>query len=186
MRELVSDKTILGVFCEKFCSVLEKHAKYIIVSGFLVISLGRPRGTEDIDMIIEPISKETFIKLHADLVKNGFVCMQSDTAETAYEEYLSQHLSLRYTFDDEPLPEMEVKFAKDSLDLLQLQTRIKIPETKLDVWFTTPEANIAFKEEYLKSEKDMEDADFMRKCFGEKINENEIIEIKKLIERYKL
>ena len=112
--------------------------------------------------------------------------MQSDSLEEIYSEYLTQNLSVRYTFDNEPLPEMKVKFAKDTLDLLQLQERIKVPETKLEVWFTTPEANIAYKEEYLKSDKDLEDARFTRLFFDRQINETAITEFKKMIRKYKL
>ena len=185
MREPVSSMTVLGDFCKSFCNVLEKHATYVIVSGFMVIALGRPRGTEDIDIIIEPISKAAFETLHQKLISNGFVCMQSEHAEEIYSEYLKHNLSVRYTFDNEPLPEMEIKFAKDTLDLLQLKNRVKIPETNLDVWFTTAEANIAYKEEYLKSDKDREDARYTRLFFGKKIKEESINEWKNLIHRYK-
>ena len=185
MREPVSNTTVLGDFCTRFCNIVEKHAAYVIVSGFMVIALGRPRGTEDIDMILEPLTQEQFEKLHQELTSQGFVCMQSEKKEEIYSTYLTQNLSVRYTFDNEPLPEMEVKFAKDTLDTLQLQSRIKIPETQLDVWFTTPEANIAYKEEYLKSDKDMEDARFTRLFFGKKVQEHAINEFKKMIRKYK-
>ncbi|MCX6706718.1 MAG: hypothetical protein NT001_01095, partial [Candidatus Woesearchaeota archaeon] len=78
MKREIESRTILDKFAKDFADVVEKHAKYIIVSGFVAIAHGRSRGTEDIDMIIERISKEEFVKLHKDLVKNGFVCMQSD------------------------------------------------------------------------------------------------------------
>lgn len=44
---------------------------------------------------------------------------------------------------------MEVKFAKDKLDEEQINARVKLPLTGLDVYFSTVESNIAFKEEYL-------------------------------------
>lgn len=49
----IDKKNILDQFVIDFCKVVEKHCKYIIVSGFVVISSGRTRATEDIDMIIE-------------------------------------------------------------------------------------------------------------------------------------
>ena len=66
---------------------------------------------------------------------------------------------------------MEIKFAKDMLDNIQLQTKEKIPLTGLDVWFSSIAMNIAFKEEYLKSDKDMEDARHLRMVYSDKINE---------------
>ena len=47
MKREVNDKTILDKFVEDFVKVIEKHCKYIIVSGFVAIAHGRSRGTED-------------------------------------------------------------------------------------------------------------------------------------------
>ena len=46
--------------------------------------------------------------------------------------------------------------------------------------------NIAFKEELLKSDKDIKDAEHLRKIYPELVNENEIEEIKKRIKRLRL
>jgi len=81
------------------------------------------------------------------------------------------------------VPEMEVKFAKDELDMLQLQSRIKLPSTGLDVWFGIIEMNIAFKEDYLKSDKDIEDARHLRIVFD--VDERKINECKKIIRMYR-
>ncbi len=181
MRE--QPKNILDKFCIDFCKVVEKHCKYIIVSGFVAISSGRIRGTEDIDMIIEKLGLEKFKQLHKDLIKNNFVCMQSDSVEEIYD-YLKDNLSVRYTYKNKPLPEMEVKFAKDYLDEYQLKNRVKLKITNLDVWFSSIEMNIAFKEELLKSPKDMEDAKHLRRMFT--VNEKEIDNIKQLIKKLRL
>ncbi len=34
-------KNILDKIAEEFCGILEKHCKYVVVSGYMVISLGR-------------------------------------------------------------------------------------------------------------------------------------------------
>lgn len=185
MERQIKDKNLLNDFAEKFCRVVEKHAKYIIVSGFVAISSGRIRGTEDIDLIIEKLNKESFIKLHNDLVKSGFKCVQTNDINEIFE-YLSENSSIRYTFEDDPLPEMEVKFAKDMIDEYQLKTRTKLPLTGLNVWFSSIDMNIAFKEELLKSDKDIEDADHLRKVYSGTINEAEIEKIKSLIRKLRL
>src|SRR3989344_8787350 len=185
MKREISDKTILDEFAEDFVKIIEKHGKYIIVSGFVAIAHGRSRGTEDIDMIIEKLSFDKFSKLHKDLVNNGFECMQSENPKIIYD-YLINITSVRYTRKREFLPEMEVKFAKDELDLYQLATRVKLPLTKLDIWFSSIEMNIAFKEEYLKSDKDMEDARHLRIIYKDKFSEEEINKIKKDINRVRM
>ncbi len=180
MERQTSDRNILDTFCEEFCAIIEKYCKYIVVSGFLAIASGRTRGTEDIDMIIERISKAQFEVLFRELEQNGFVCMQSGSPEEAYG-YLKDNMPLRFTKKDKPIPEMEVKFAKDRLDYYQLGQRIKLPLTGLNVWFGNININIAFKEELLKSPKDLEDARHLRIVFKEMVDELEIKEVKKML-----
>ena len=181
----ISNKNILDEFAIKFCKVVTKYTEYIIVSGFVAISSGRVRATEDIDMIIKPIPKDKFDLLHKELIKQNFICMQADDSDTIYS-YLKDNLSVRYTYKNIPLPEMEVKFAQDDLDLFQLKTRIKIPSTGLDLYFSSINMNVAFKEEYLKSEKDLEDAKHLRKVYQDIIDEEEINRIKQKIRSIKL
>jgi len=185
MDRLISDRNILDTFCEEFCAIIDKYCKYIVVSGFLAIASGRTRGTEDIDMIIERISQDKFEAVFRELEQNGFVCIQSASPEEAYE-YLKDNVSLRFTKKDKPLPEMEVKFAKDILDNYQLGQRVKLSLTGLNVWFSNVNINIAFKEELLKSAKDLEDARHLRIVFKEMIDEHEIQEVKKMIRELRL
>ena len=112
----IKNRTILDEFTEAFVNVVEKHVEYIIVSEFVAIAHGRSRGTEDIDMIIEWIEKDKFLKLHNDLENAGFECMQSASGEIIYDDYLIDNLSVRYIKKGNFLPEMELKLAKDALD----------------------------------------------------------------------
>ncbi len=185
MERSISDINILNKFVTKFCEIVDKHTKYIIVSGFIAIATGRVRGTEDIDMIISVVDIERFKQFHEDLIKNDFICMQSDDVNIIFE-YLEEQASVRYTYKDSPLPEMKIKFAKDKLDEVQVKERVKIPITGLDVFFGSIEYNIAFKEEYLKSDKDLEDARHLRIIFDEEINENKINTIKETIKELRL
>ncbi|HIH15334.1 MAG TPA: hypothetical protein HA360_00130 [Nanoarchaeota archaeon] len=185
MRE-IADTNILKTFCEHFCSIVDKYCKYIIVSGYVAIASGRSRGTEDIDMIIEHIPLETFRKLHEELLKENFICVQDLEAEELYKDYLEEKTSIRYHKKEQYLPEMEIKFAKNPLDNYQIKTRQKIPFTQVDVWFSSIEMNIAFKEEYLKSEKDLEDAKHLRLIYKDQIDEEKISGIKLLIRKWKL
>ncbi|MEK6953286.1 MAG: hypothetical protein AABX29_09825, partial [Nanoarchaeota archaeon] len=149
------------------------------------IAHGRTRGTEDIDIIIERLDEIKFSNFHNDLIKKGFVCVQADDAKTIYE-YLTDNLSVRYTKKGTFVPEMELKFVKDSLDEYQIKTRKQLPLSGLDIYFSTIEMNIAFKEELLKSEKDIEDANHLREIYSDEIDEDEIKRIKKEIKRLRL
>ena len=181
MDRKIDDRNILDRFAEEFCDIINKHVKYMIVSGFVAISSGRARGTEDIDMIIEAMSKEKFIEMHSDLVKNNFECIQSTNPEEIFELYLERKDSIRYTWKGKFLPEMEIHFVKDSIDEYQLERRIKMELTGLNIYFAPIEGNIAFKEEWLKSDKDIEDAKHLRIVYSDEIDEGEVNKIKKMI-----
>lgn|SRR3989338_203110 len=182
MKREISDINILEKFSIEFSSVVERHCPYIIVSGFVAIALGRTRGTEDIDMIIPKLEQKKFFELHTDLRKSGFGCMQSERGEEVYG-YLKEGLSVRYTWKDKPIPEMELKFSKDVLDEYQLKTRQKLPFTGTSLWFSSIEMNVAFKEAYLKSEKDLEDAKHLRMVYKGQLKEQEIENIKNMIRK---
>jgi len=183
MDRAVKDNTLLERFVLNFIKVVEKHAKYIVVSGFVAIAHGRARGTEDIDLILERIPKARFLKLHRALGLAGFQCVQGCSGADLYDRYLADNLSIRYVQKGTFVPEMEVKLAKDELDKYQLATRKKIPLTGLDIYYSSIEANIAFKEELLKSEKDLEDARHLREVYADNFSEEEINHIKKMIRK---
>lgn len=186
MERGVEDRNILDDFALRFCKIAEKHVKYIVVSGFVAISHGRRRTTEDIDMIIEKMNFDEFKNFHDELINNGFICMQSSKVEDVYD-YLMKADSVRYVEgEDLHPPEMEVKFVKDELDELQMTTRKKFEFTGLDIWFSSIEFNIAFKEELLKAPKDMEDAKHLRIIYKDEIDENFIDKIKDKIKRLRM
>mgnify|MGYP001619544231 CR=1 FL=1 len=54
------DLTELDMFVKDFLEVLKKHSDYLIVSGFVSISTGRTRATEDVDILI-PAALENVI-----------------------------------------------------------------------------------------------------------------------------
>ena len=51
------DLTELDIFVRDFLEVLKRHSDYLIVSGFVSISTGRTRGTEDVDVLVPVMDK---------------------------------------------------------------------------------------------------------------------------------
>lgn len=45
--------------------------RYVIISGYVAILFGRSRATEDIDMFVDNIGKETFTRLLKEIEKKG-------------------------------------------------------------------------------------------------------------------
>ena len=186
MERGIHDLNVLEKFAIDFTQIVEQYCRYIIVSGFVALAHGRYRATEDIDMIVAMISREKFAQLHAHLEKGGFECIQSSNPDLLYDDYLAQKTALRYIRKGKPLPDMKLKLAKDQLDSLQLQGRTKLPLTNLPVWFSSIETNIAFKEEYLKSPKDLEYASHLRAVYEGELDEKKIDGWKALIKKFRL
>ncbi len=67
-----------------------------------------------------------------------------------------------------------------------MKTKTKLPFTGLDVYFANIEVTIAFKEEPLGSQKDLEDAKHLRIIYEDKLNDEEIENIKNMIRIVKL
>ena len=111
-NELTINKEItrLDRFALDIINILKKYTNYIIISGYVSIFFGRSRATEDIDMIIEKVSFDKFKEIHNELIKNGFICMQSSKVEDI-SDYLGRGDSVRYVEGEDLLPpEMEIKF----------------------------------------------------------------------------
>ena len=184
MDRKISDRSILNKFAEDFCGVVGRFAKYVVVSGFVAISHGRSRGTEDVDIMIERLSFSKFKEIHDALILAGFECLYPLKVEDIYE-HLSGKLNVRYSWKGVELPNMEVKFAKDSLDDEQFESRGKIEFTDVDVFFPKIEESIAFKEEHLGSDKDLEDAKHLRLIYVGRLDEDYIEDYKRKIRRVK-
>jgi len=180
--EIILDKVLnnLDKFASDFFKIAVKYTDCVIISGYVSILLGRSRATEDVDIFIKKISKETFYLLYHDLVSNGFWCINSDNPETLFD-YLKENLAIRFARGKIPLPNMEVKFPKDKLDedAFEDSIRVKLPDGEIKI--SSLERHIAFKRYFLGSEKDNEDALHIEELFKEDIDFEKIKKLQKLI-----
>lgn len=150
------DRFVLG-----FTNILDNHAKYVIILGYVAILFGRNRASEDVDMFVEDIGFSDFKRLWNDL--EGYECHNSDEVSGAYE-YLTDGLALRFSKKGEFIPNIEFKFAKQDLDRYDLDNRIEVCIDNERLFVGPIELQIAYKL-FLGSEKDIEDARFLFKLF---------------------
>ncbi|MBU2639777.1 MAG: hypothetical protein KKG75_03685 [Nanoarchaeota archaeon] len=171
----------LDEFVIDFIKILEKHTRYVIISGYVAILFGRSRGTEDVDVFIKELTEGNFFILYKDLLKNGYWCLNTDDEKEAYE-YLERGSALRFALKDRTIPNFEIKFAKKPLQKEIFEDTIKVVTKKAELIISSLERQIAFKKYYLKSNKDLEDARHIEELFKEHIDLNKIKYYKKLIE----
>ena len=182
-REIYLNRELsnLDLLVLNFLRVLEKHADYVLISGYISILLGRSRSTEDIDLFLEEISFERFFSLYEDLKKAGFWCLNSGNVEELYS-YLKDGLAIRFAIENTSIPNFEVKFPKREIDRGTFEDFIRVIMPGGKVKISSLERQIAFKRYYLKSQKDIEDAVHVEKIFGDKINREKINKFKIILE----
>lgn len=101
----------LDEFVFKVASIIEKHTKYVIVSGYIPILFGRSRGTEDVDFIISPIPRDKFKALYDDFLKNSFEFINADDPVELFE-MLSEKNGDKSIFKGHDFPKCEDKGPK--------------------------------------------------------------------------
>lgn len=189
-REIISDKELneLDKFALEFLNIIKKHTDYVIISGFVSILLGRARSTEDIDVFIKRISKEKFFELYKELREKNFWCINADDENEVWD-FLEEKMAVRFSRENFPIPNFEVKFPKDYLDEMSFEDAINVVMIGGELKISSLERHIAFKEEYLGSNKDFEDSEHVKELFevdGEKINKlKHFIKLRKKNERKK-
>ena len=168
----------LDKFLLKFLKILEKHFEYVIVSGYVALLFGRARMTEDIDILIK-LEEKKFKKFWKEVNKN-FYCLNAGDEKEALEN-LKEGISLRFSEKKNIIPNIEMKACKKQIEFIALNERIEVIINSKKIFISPIELQIAYKEEALKSEKDLEDALHLRKVFENFINEEKIKEYKKMI-----
>ncbi|MEK6969497.1 MAG: hypothetical protein AABW48_03650 [Nanoarchaeota archaeon] len=177
------DLTELDLFVKDFLTVLNRHSDYLIVSGFVSISTGRTRGTEDVDVLVPIMDENKFRALFDDLQKNNFWCYQGDSIKEVYP-YIQNLQNIRFAKANEMFPNMEFipinKTKKAKFFEFNHPQKIKVQ----DFEFKIPpiEFEILYKEIILGSKKDLADAKHLRTFFAKIITEENFQKYKPIIE----
>jgi len=162
----LNHKTItqLDAFVLNFISHLERHVDYVIISGYIPILFGRTRGTEDVDVFIKNIDKETFTSFYREVISDEFYFLNPED-ENGLFEMLTEHLAIRAAKKNTFIPNIELKFIKDEIDLFTIEKKINlILNNKHHLYISPIEVEIPYKL-YLGSEKDIEDALYLWDIF---------------------
>lgn len=136
----------------------------MIISGYIPILFGRARGTEGIDAFIRKIDKETFTSFYQELILDEFYFLNPED-ERGLFEMLTDQLAIRAAKRDTIIPNIEIKFIKDDIDLFTIEQRNQlILNNKHHLYISPIEVEIPYKL-YLGSEKDIEDALYLWDIF---------------------
>lgn len=165
-KKVLSD---LDSFVFDFVDLLDVSSiKYVIVSGYVSIILGRTRTTEDIDIFIDKIDFKKFESLFGALDKNGYWILNATDAKEPFS-MLEDGLAIRVAKKKTAIPNFEIKFARKDTDFMSLSNPLKVVVNGKAVLMSPLEIQIAFKL-WLGSNKDIEDAVHIYSLFKGKLN----------------
>ena len=173
----------LDLFSLEFINVLGKYTDYVIVSGYVAILLGRARASEDIDVIIPKFDFSTFQSFYDDLEREGFYCLNASEDDTIFQ-VLKNGSPIRFSRNEQVIPNVELKWAENKFDRMTLEKKITVKLPEGDIYISPLEMQIAFKEEVLKSPKDMEDAQHIRDVAQEYLSEDTIEKYKGMLSEF--
>ncbi len=172
----------LDLFVKDFLNIFKKYTRYLLVSGYVSITSGRSRATEDVDILFPVLDKSKFRELYNDLIKNGFWCYQGDSSEDVYD-YVKSMDSIRFARNGEVFPNMECVPINSSkkAQFFELNNPQKAKVQNFEFLIPPIEFEILYKEINLKSEKDIEDARHLRNIFGDILSEEKFNKYKLII-----
>ncbi len=173
-RTIKIDKELneLDKFVLEFLKIVEKHAKYVIISGYVPILFGRSRATEDVDIFIEELPRKRCIELLSELGNSGWNCMTIGLDEMF--SYLDNNTAIRFYKKISAIPNIEVKFARKKFDKHTMADRLKIIIGKDSIFVPTIEEQIIYKKIVLGSDKDIEDARHLEEAFKDRLDKNRL------------
>lgn len=172
----------LDLFLKDFLNILKKYSDYLVVSGFVSISTGRVRGTEDIDVLVKIPEKNNFELLFNGLLSGNFWFYQGDSYEEVYP-YIKNMQNIRFARINELFPNIEFIPINESKKAKFYEfthpQKIKIQ----DFEFKIPpiEFEILYKEIILAGKKDIEDARHLRTFFSDILSREKFKEYETII-----
>ncbi len=146
---------------------------YVIVSGYVAVLTGRSRSTEDIDVIVEEMSREEVGEFAKNLSGAGYWCVNAESTEVY--DMLSEGLAPRFAEEDKVIPNFEVSFPTHELERTALDESLKVKIDSKEINISPLELQIAYKL-YLETERDWEDALHLYRLFEEDLDEKKLEE----------
>lgn len=179
------DLNELDLFLKEFLDIIKKYSDYLVVSGYVSISTGRTRGTEDIDVLVPVMNKESFNGLFNTLIKNKFWCYQGDDSEKIYD-YIKNLTNIRFAKENQLYPNIECVPINESKKAKYFEfthpQKIMIQNSEIFKFKIPPlEFEILYKEIILAGKKDVEDAKHLRTIFSDVLNEKKFKEYEPII-----
>lgn len=157
----------------EFTHVLDScEVDYVIVSGYVAILTGRSRATEDVDVVLEPLSKEDTEQLVSTLKDRGYWGMAMPLDEMY--SMLKEGDRIRIAEEGEMYPNFEVWFVSNDVEREAMSNAITVDFDDHEIEISPIELQIAYKLRLAQGTgsltgKDFEDALHLYLTFEERL-----------------
>lgn len=171
---LVLDKPLNDLdrlVCDITAILSDVGIKYSVVSGYVAVLLGRSRGTEDIDVIVERFDESTATEL-SDTLQDAGYWGPAMPLDQLYET-LADDLPIRVAEDGQHIPNVELKFATDEYDRTALSETLTVHLSDEEFTIGSLELQIAYKL-HMGAQKDFEDALYLYEMTEPNLNIQEL------------
>lgn len=162
----------------KFTQVLDAcDVDYVIVSGYVAILTGRSRATEDIDIVLESLSKAETEQLVAELKDRCYWGMAMPLNEMY--SMLSEGDRIRIAEEGEMYPNFETWFVSNDVEREAIEKSLTVDFDDSQIKISPLELQIAYKLRLAQaadslSGKDFEDALHLYLTFEEQFNTEQL------------
>ena len=160
----------LDLFVCRILDILTSYTPYVIVSGYVAILFGRTRSTEDVDLLIPVCDISTFLHLHDKFIEQGYEFLNAEDGRGLHS-ILTSGSGIRLSEKDAFIPNIEIKFTRNESDTYSFNNRLPLIMNDRTFWIGPLEMQIAYKY-WLGSEKDIEDAIYIREITRDFIDED--------------
>jgi hypothetical protein len=159
-----------------FSDILKRNnIRHVIISGYIPILFGKNGEIENIDILIQNISFEKFLKLWLE-IENTYQCKNTNDPVDAYNAYLKNYHPVSISKKECNIPYFKLKIIKHEIDRYVLKYRKIIRLGERHLYITPVEMEISFNLSR-GSEKGIEDARYLYNLFNENLD-------KALMDRY--
>ena len=173
-NEIILDKklSIIDDLALGFSEILAgNNIRHALFSRYVSILFGNDETSEeskDIDILIQNISFEKFLKLWLE-IEGSYECKNTSDPIDAYNAYLKNYHAVRMAKKDSQIPQFRIKIVKNELDRFTLKYRKKVIIGERILFISPLEMQIPYNL-FKGSPKDIDDARYLYKLFREKLN----------------
>jgi len=174
-NEIILDKKLSTIddLVLDFSEILARNnIRYVIFSNYISLLFGNTNEEQeeimDIDILIQNISFEKFLKLWLE-IERSYECKNTSDPIDAYNAYLKNHHAVRIAKKDNQIPEFRIKIVKNEMDRFTLKYRKKIILGDRNLFISPLEMQIPYNL-FKGSPKDIDDARYLYKLSRAKLN----------------